>query len=206
MKRVIVIVAVTTVSLTLKAQKGSWYVGGNVGFSSTQDKFKTGNTETDDGKTTAWSFSPEAGTFLTDRVQLGVALTLAGSKFDAQESPINTVITSSNYGGTLYGRYFCGKDAFKPFVGLNVTVLPGSRETKVGNTSTESDLMNFGANLNAGFGYAIAKRWTAVGSFGLMGYEYSSSESGGTKETRSIFGLDANTLGNRFTIGFYYTL
>lgn len=198
--------AVATASLSLKAQKGSWYVGGNVGFSSTQDKVKSGNTETDDGKTTSWSFSPEVGTFLTNHVQVGLAVTVAGSKFDAQETPVNTEISFTSYGGTLYGRYFCGKDAFKPFVGLNVTVLPGKQETKVGNTTTESDRMNFGANLNAGFGYAIAKRWTAVGSFGLLGYEYSSTESGSVKETRSTFGLDANTLGNRFTIGFYYTL
>ncbi|HMR90457.1 MAG TPA: hypothetical protein PKD51_19985, partial [Saprospiraceae bacterium] len=65
----------------------------------------------------------------------------------------------------------------------------------------------FGANLNAGFGYSFSEKWTVIGSFGFFGYESRTSTSpSGTETTTSDFGLDVSTLGNRFNVGFYYTL
>ncbi|OWP83983.1 hypothetical protein BWK59_07680 [Flavobacterium davisii] len=45
----------------LFAQKGSFYVGGQMGYSSTKAKVESNTTF--DGST--WNFSPEVGTFLT---------------------------------------------------------------------------------------------------------------------------------------------
>ncbi len=209
MKRSIIVLSASVIlSVSANAQKDSWYVGGNVGFSSTQDKRESGGISTDQGKTTTWSFSPEIGTFLTDHVQVGVGLTVSGSKTDYQATSANTVAKSNYYGGTVYGRYFFGKEAFKPFVGVNIMVLPGTQKTESVGGNLKSDLFNFGANLNAGFGYAMSKRVTAVGSFGFLGYSFTSTktENPDFKTTSSTFGLNANTLGNRFNIGFYYTL
>lgn len=184
---------VSTVSF---AQQGSWYVGGNVGFSTRT--IEEGSTEVQ--KSSSWAFSPEVGTFLTNNIQLGVGFTTTGNSTEYAV----TKTTSTTFGGTLYGRYFFGENTFKPFVGLNISVLPGNTvtENKLLNTSTESDFFQFGTNLNAGFGYALSEKITAVGSFGFLGYE--SRTQGNSTDTN--LGFNFNTLGNRFTIGFYYTL
>jgi hypothetical protein len=193
-------------SQSVNAQTGSWYVGGNVGFSTRHSEIEAGSNSTNNGKTTSWTFSPEFGTFLTDHVQLGLAVTVGGSKFDNQGTPNPTITKSNNYGGTLYSRYFFGKNAFKPFVGINVAALPGKSTTTSGNLSSEAKTFQFQSNVNAGFGYALSKKVTAVGSFGFLGFESSTSKSGNTKIKNSSFGLDAGSLGNRFNVGFYYTL
>jgi hypothetical protein len=50
-----------------------------------------------------------------------------------------------------------------------------------------------------------------IGSFGVLGFDSTTSgkddvAAGTTKTVTNSFGLDASTLGNRFTVGFYYTL
>jgi hypothetical protein len=47
-----------------------------------------------------------------------------------------------------------------------------------------------------------------VGSFAALGFNSHSVKADGASEksVSSDFGLNINTLGNRFTIGFYYTL
>lgn len=192
-------------AISAKAQKGSWYLGGNTGFSTSQNKYSSGNTTIDGAKTTTWSFSPEVGTFLTNHVQLGVGLTITGSKQDAK-TPITNINKNTSYGGTIYSRYFFGNEAFKPFVGLNILANTGKGKTINGNvTSKGPDNTTIGTNINAGFGYAISKRVMAVGSFGFLGYSRNTLKSGSNKSTSTSFGFDANSLGNRFNVGFYYT-
>lgn len=182
-------------------QKGSWYVGGTTGFSS-------GSTKVDSvtQKRMSWAFSPEIGTFLTNNIQLGLGITMNGSK----REQINTS-TSNQFqgGGTLYGRYFFGENAFRPFVGLNVSTLIGKNTTEFTNPllpKTETDVFTFNTNLNIGFAYALSPKFTVVGSFGTLGFNSEkSTPKNGTATVNNDFGLDASSLGNRFTIGIYYT-
>jgi len=198
----LLLVGLLACTSTLFAQKGSWYVGGAVGFSSST--VKNGNNAA--LNRTSWAFSPEVGTFLTDKIQLGIGVTMNGFKGDIGA---NTIETGLNHGATVYGRYFFGDLAFKPFVGVNLTVLPGSREVEntINNSKSKSTSMHFGSNVNAGFAYALSPRITAVGSFGLIGYstEIVSPNGGGPNTVRSGFDMNLSTLGNRFTVGIYYT-
>jgi Outer membrane protein beta-barrel domain len=195
------------VTITVSAQKKSWYIGGNAGFSSSQNKYSNGTITLDGGKSTNWSFSPEVGTFITNNIQLGLGITLSGNKTDNQTTPVSNINKSTLHGGTLYGRYFFGKEAFKPFVGLNASALSGGSKTTIGTTTTEGpDSFTFGSNINAGFGYAISKRFTTFGSLGFLGFSRTTQKQGNNKSTTTNFGLDAQSLGNRFNIGFYYTL
>lgn len=208
MKKVIITLAVAAFSLPGYAQKGSWYLGGNVGFNSTTESSTDANGETTDGgKQTNWSFSPEAGTFLTNHIQLGAGITLAGSKYDARTKTKNTSVTTQT-GVTIYSRYFFGEGNFRPFAGVNVYVLPGSEKETRGTVETKYSIMNFGANLNAGFGYGLNSRVTVVGSFGALGFSKTTRKPEGSdaKQTTSSFGLDAGSLGDRFNVGIYYTL
>ena len=211
MKHILLAAAFTGSALAASAQKSSFYIGGQAGFNSTNTTADNGNTSTTTNKLNTYSFSPEIGTFLTNQVQLGVGFTFSGSK---QEAPLVTGNTSSlttnRYGGTVYSRYFFGEGNFRPFVGLNASLLPGNSTMESSgafNTSTKYTTLDFGANLNAGFGYGLTKRLAVVGSFGTFGFQSSSSKQDGTnnKTTTTNFGLNANTLGNLFTVGVYYT-
>ena len=204
--KIILLSAFAFATLSVNAQKGSWYVGGNAGLSSSKNKYSNGTTTVEGAKSTNWIFSPEIGTFITNHIQLGIGATVAGNKTDNNSNPVN-IYKNTSYGGTLYSRYFFGKEAFKPFVGLNVLAMSGGSKTTIGNvTSDGPDNFTFGSNINAGFGYAISKRFTTVGSFGFLGFTSNTQKSGNNKNTSTNFGLDAGTLGNRFTVGFYYTL
>jgi Outer membrane protein beta-barrel domain len=202
MKKLLLSFSLCIFIFAANAQKGSWYVGGNLGFSSEQSKTESAGTETKTGKRTSWSISPEVGTFLTNQIQIGLAFTLSGSNFKDQTSDFRS--ESNNYGATVYSRYFFGKEAFKPFVGLNASYLAGK---STATNSFKSKNATFGLNANAGFGYALSKRVTALGSFAVLGFEsFISKPNDNVKNTTNRFGFDANSLGNRFTIGFYYTL
>jgi outer membrane protein W len=201
MKKQLIVAALLLTTQFLKAQKDSWYVGGQVGFSSTQNKQTNGGTTTDNGKVSSWSFSPEVGTFLTNHVQVGVGLLLRGQNADAQG-----VITNKNkvnsYGGLLYGRYFWGKNTFRPFAGVRFEYTGGKSENTFGNVVTESKTTEFGAAINSGFSYNLSKKVFVVG------FNYSSSEpqNSNIKNKQTNFGFDINSLGNRFDIGLYVTL
>lgn len=193
-----------------QAQKNSFYIGGQAGFNSTTTTVDNNGTSTTTSKLNNYSFSPEIGTFLTNQVQLGVGFTFSGSK---QETPYTLTSVSSTainrYGGTVYSRYFFGEGNFRPFVGVNVSLLPGNSTVENGGAygTTKYSTLDFGANLNAGFGYGLTKRLAVVGSFGTFGFQSSTSKQEGSnvKTTTNNFGLNANTLGNLFTVGVYYT-
>jgi outer membrane protein W len=189
------------------AQKSSWYIGGNAGFNSSTSKFSNATTTVDGGKTTSWQFSPEVGTFITNNIQVGAGFTFAGSKVDDQDTPTSTIDRTSNAGVTAYVRNFFGKENFRPFVGFNISTLQGRSESKTGSATVDGPKNStFGTNLNAGFAYSLNKRVSVLGSVGVLGFNTTTSKfASGNKSTSTNFGFDAQTLGNRFNIGFYYT-
>jgi hypothetical protein len=197
-------------ALTAHAQKGSLYIGGQAGFNNTTTTADNGSISTTTSKLSNWSFSPEVGTFLSNQLQLGVGFTFSGSRQETPANGINMAAITNRYGGTAYSRYFFGEGNFRPFVGLNVSVLPGNSRTEntgAVNSTTRYSTFDFGTNLNAGFAYGLNKRLAVVGSFGTFGFQRSTSkqEDSNNKTTTTNFGLNANTLGNLFTVGVYYT-
>ena len=212
MKQFFLLSTLSLCATAAAAQKNSLYLGGQAGFNSTTTTVDNNGTSTTTSKLNNYSFSPEIGTFLTNQVQLGVGFTFSGSKQETPYTVGSSASTAINrYGGTAYSRYFFGEGNFRPFVGVNVSVLPGNSTVEnggVASTSTKYRTLDLGANLNAGFGYGLTKRLTVVGSFGTFGFQRSTSKQkdGNLKTTTNNFGLNANTLGNLFTVGVYYTL
>ena len=212
MKQFLLSVALLSGTLAAQAQKGSFYIGGQAGFNSTNTNVENNGNTTTTSKSNNYSFSPEIGTFLSNQVQLGVGFTFSGSR---QETPATINVPAYNtsinrYGGTVYSRYFFGEGVFRPFIGLNASVLPGNSTAEysgVSGTTIKANTLDIGANLNAGFGYGLTKRVTLVGSFGTFGFQRSTSKQEGNniKTTTNNFGLNANTLGNLFNVGLYFT-
>ena len=207
MKKPILLLCLIGCTLLSLAQKGEWYTGGQLGFNVSQFKTEVnGNTSTD-GKTSSWTFGPEIGTFLNDRVQIGTGIILAGTRFESETTP-NNISRGLAIGGMIYSRYFWGKNTFRPFAGIHAGYTYGKSKNSNSIQILESKQTNFITNLNAGFSYALSKKVNALGSFGFLGFNSSVSQAlpGNTKQKYTSFGLDVNSLGNRFTIGFYYTL
>lgn len=203
----LLLAVITSLSLASHAQKNTWYLGGSLGVNSVKSKTDINGTSNTTGKGSSWNVGPEIGTFLTDHVQLGLGLNISGSKNTSYFNPTPVVNTSTAFGADIYSRYFFGKEAFKPFAGILVGVSSGKTKSVNGQVSAESKVMDMNANLNAGFSYALSKRVSTIGSFGFLGYTVSTNKfADNSKSTSSSFGFEASSLGNRFTIGFYYSL
>lgn len=209
MKKILLIIAMTS-SITLMAQQGSWYVGGVVGYSSSTAKSSTGFKNT----SSSWAFAPEGGTFLKDDIQLGLALGISGSSLKNDNGKIST---SSNISPTLYSRkFFKITDNFSTFTGLYLNFSSG-KTTNYTPASVESTDSGIGLRLGVGIAYALSPRFTAVGQYGLMGYQSVSSKvAGNDAGSNSSFNFGVNTVGSStlsqgngsgavFNIGIYYT-
>lgn len=177
--------------------KGSWYLGGSAGFS--MGTTTQGNTTV---KRSSWSASPEVGTFLTDHIQLGLGITSGGTYSDFIS--LNSVRTLQ-FGGTVYSRYLFGDKAFRPFLGISAGYLYGESRTSPGNNPSNVGTIN--ASFSAGFAYYVTPRIGIFGSVGVLGYTNVRTQTPGVPDLiTNDFGFNASTLGNRFTIGMYYTI
>ena len=176
--------------------KGSWYLGGSAGFS--MGTTTQGPTTI---KRSAWSASPEIGTFLTDHIQLGLGITSSGSHSDFMTSGS---LKNLQFGGSIHSRYLFGDGAFRPFLGIGASYLAGQSRTTPGNTN---DISTINASLSAGFAYYVTPRIGIFGSIGVLGYTNTRTSVTGVPDiVTNDFGFNASTLGNRFTIGMYYTI
>ncbi|MBI1769957.1 MAG: outer membrane beta-barrel protein [Bacteroidetes bacterium] len=207
MKRNLCIIAMVALPFILMAQKGNWYVGGVVGYASNTLKsasgFKTVNS--------SWAFGPEAGTFLQDDIQLGLALGVSGSSSKNDNGKIQT---TSSVSPTAYVRkFFKVTDDLSMFAGFYLNYSSGTTTDYTATPSVKSTDSGVGLRLGVGIAYALSERFTAVGQYGLMGYQTVSLNNAGSN---SSFNFGVNTVGSStlsqgngsgavFNIGLYYT-
>ena len=199
MKKILFILALTTGATTYAqdySQKGSWFLGGSAGFS--MGSTRQGNTIL---HRNSWSGSPEVGTFLTNHIQVGLGITANGS---FNETAQYNNVRNLQLGGIAYGRYLFGEKAFRPFLGISTSYSAG--QSKIYPSASHNDINTFNASLTAGFAYYVTPRIGIFGSIGVLGYTYSRTILNSSPNLVSNdFGFNASTLGNRFTIGMYYT-
>jgi hypothetical protein len=200
MKKALILISMVTLSFVAMAQQGSWYIGGLAGFSSSKSEAAGGGPET---VNSSWAFSPEIGTFLKDDIQLGIALGIGGSKteFDGDDES-----KSSQLNPTLYGRkFFKITDNFSTFAGLYLDLV-NEKNTDYDPT-IESKTSGFGARVGIGVAYALSPKFTAVGQYGLLGFQSTKDEVDGDEVSKaSSFDFGVNSTGGSvFNVGIYYT-
>ncbi len=180
------------------AQKGSWYLGGQVGFNLKTEK----TTGTPDIKTTTWNVAPEVGTFLENHLQLGFAVNLGGNHTDSISGFPAT--TETTWSPVVYlRRFYPVGDKFSVYTGVAANFEVGS--SKVGSND-DGKISGWGLNLTLGAAFAVSKTFTVVGQYGLFGYTYQSIKySDNDKTSTSNFGLNVNSLGPVFNVGLYWT-
>lgn len=211
MKKSLLTILFVSLTLVLVAQSGNWYVGGVGGFGSSTDKnasgFRTYNSN--------WAFGPEVGTFLKDDLAVGLALGLSGS---SRKNDNRDIQSTNAFSPTIYGRkFFSITENFSAFAGLYLNFSSGTTNNYLQNPTEVTVQSGFGARLGVGIAYALTPRFTAIGQYGLIGYQTTSNkvdgvDNGGT----SSFDFGVNTIGSSslsqgngsgsvFNIGLYYT-
>jgi hypothetical protein len=200
MKKALIMISMVAISSMALAQQGSWYIGGLAGFSSSKSEDSGSGVES---VSTSWAFSPEIGTFLRDDIQLGLALGIGGSKYAVDGDDVSK---STQLDPTVYGRkFFKITDNFSTFAGLYLRLI-SEKFTDVG-PDIETTTNGFGARVGVGVAYALSPRFTAVGQYGLLGFQSTKDKVDGDEvstDTDFDFGMDT-TGGSVFNIGIYYT-
>ena len=117
-KSIFVLLFLLSAATATYAQKGSWYIGGQLGFNSKTES----NTGFSDVKTTTWSVAPEIGTFLQKDLQLGFAVNLGGAN--------STNTSETTFSPVLYLRKFYPVgDKFSLFTGIVGNFTAGNTKT-----------------------------------------------------------------------------
>jgi len=208
MKKTIFLFAFIAFAMIAMGQKGSWYIGGMIGYNSSTDKVDSSGTKT---LSSAWQASPEIGTFLTKNVQLGLVTGVIGS---SRKIGDKKDFNSFSFDPTLYVRYFFHlTDNFSVFTGIYLNYFYGIDKYYSYPSGSETSLKGthsgYGARLGIGIAYALSPRFTAVAQYGLAGFSsivYKDND-GNKTSTSTNFDVGINTVGagSVFNIGLYYT-
>jgi hypothetical protein len=211
MKKLILVTLFFASAGIVSAQQGSWYIGGVVGLNSSTSKTAAGSKTT----YTDWAFAPEVGTFLKDDIQVGAFLGMTGG---STKNDGNNVDKYSSLSPTVYARkFFKVADNFSTFAGVYLTTSTGSNTAYSGATALKTDHFGFGTRVGIGVAYSLSPRFTAVGQYGLLGFQTTKRKvDGDDAGSDSSFDFGVNTVGYStlsqgngsgavFNIGIYYT-
>jgi hypothetical protein len=208
MKKTVFLIAFIAFAMISMAQKGSWYVGGLVGYGISTDKPESDNQ--DKTVETTWNMNPEFGTMITNTLQIGFVGGLSGynEKVGDKKEYSSLSVTPSVYVRNFY-RF---TDNFAAFAGIYVDYLNGANKDYSYSTGsevvTQTSHVGFGSRLGIGIAYALSPRFTILGQYGLMGFStkvYQNDE-GDKTHTENNFDFGVNTVsGSVFNVGLYYT-
>ncbi len=192
-KNLTVLVCIIIVQLAkAQVQKGSLFLGGSVGISSSK-------TEADNGDKmsgTSWNISPQIGKAIQQNKVIGIEI-LAGGSNNKNTNSLGNVFknSGSQYGiGILYRQYF---PIYKKwlFYGQTNAGVNFSNST-ISNSGIKLSKINaMGVNINASLGitYQVNKKlWLEAGLSNLVGIEYNHQNS----ETLSSAGVVTSTFKN----------
>lgn len=170
MKKILILVfALALIGPGLFAQttQGSLTFGGGFEYSSSKSDNVYGNV---DYLTSTFQFSPNAGYFVVDNLEVGLRFGISSGK--TEYTGFDPTKTSSFSAGP-YVRYykFTSNDRFAFTGAVNVSF--GSGKTTSTNTETKSG--NLGIFIAPGFTYFLTERWGL--DFQLQGIGFSSYDS-----------------------------
>lgn len=177
--------------------KGAMTITGVVGFNGSNNLTEqTNNTTnitqtTNDQKTKGYAFVPSFGYFLTDKIELAIALAImknttetdfhptttfpGATRYRTVENPLFAYALLANYYITMQKTYAC-------YAGLQLGMGSGTGKTTtefVDNTKTEVETKNnvstFG--LNGGFIYFVKANMALNANLGLLSFNRTKSES-----------------------------
>ena len=190
-------------SFSFISSNGQFFAGGNIQLNSSNAKTRYANDLTHDAANFSFTVSPIIGTFLSEKLALGLELNLALSRNKTGVST-ETISKNSTIGGSPFIRYYAWtRKKFSVFgqgnVGLEFirssqeqgnSTIDGPKETRVyvsiypGLSYDLTDKLSFQTSLN----------------FLSIGYNYFTSKDDSFRESSSSFNFGTG-LGNIISIG-----
>lgn len=172
--------------------KGSMFLSGNLGFSST--KYPGG---IDDTKVSGFTFSPEFGYFVSNNIAVGIALGISSSKTDY--GAFEEKFTGMQVGA--FGRYyFTPASRFSMFLNLGANYMTEKYE----ETGDPDEKYNgFGVGFGPGLHYFISNRLALQTSIGVLGFTSWKPDADGADATTSF---DFNVGMQDLTFGLVFKL
>lgn len=175
-------------------QKGNFIVEGSLTYNHADNE----NTQI---KTSAFGFSPKVGAFLSERVALGVDLSIGSTSRENYSGSTTVKLNTNSFGFGAFGRYYFLElgNRFKTYTELGVGYNSSIVKTITGGNTTDSPSVN-GIGVNAGLGanYFLTDKLAINFSFAnLIGYNSKRVDWNGDKATNN-FDVNINNFNNFF--------
>ncbi len=211
MKKALLTVALAVA--TLVGANAQWFVGGGIGFNTNTAKDGDGNQLY---KSNEFTFTPEVGYSLTEKLDVGLDLSIGTEKTKEGADP---EAKGSSWAVAPFAQY--------SFIEFGKFKVIGKASLSVGGTSgydidaTTGDIelagddklkmMAFGLNITPSLHYVLSDKFTVFGNlnFLTLGFNSATVKYDGDKVgslTGFNFGVDANNLANtgNIQLGFVY--
>ena len=170
------------------------FIGGNVGFNASSDKTKDGGTTISNSSGYAFSFSPYAGKFLSEKFAVGIALNVVTNTSKTGVNP-ETISNTSSFGFGLFARYYAIKwNKLSLYAQGNIGPSFSASKSKTGGVTTKGpNLTNIALSLYPGLSYDLNDKISLQTTINLLslGYGFTLIKNDTFKEYRSNFNFGA---------------
>lgn len=189
-------------SVTLTSY-GQYFIGGGLGLNTTSGKTEYGSLTTTKPTVSEFKIAPEAGFILSDKLWVGLDLSLGFSSANNHADP-EVITQSTSFGVAPFARYYFFQAGKFSFYGQAQTGIGlRSQKVKTGNTTDNgAKTTQIGFNVFPGMAYDISDKcqlFTTINAFSL-GINTSIVKDGDNKDVSTSAGFNINT-NNIFTTG-----
>jgi outer membrane protein len=223
MKKLVLSAAVALFAIAVNAQdemsektfgfsEGDILVEGNFTYNSNTETFSDEDGDIFEEKESNFQFNPKVGYFISDKLVLGVELSVNSSKDEdtdfISDPNVVTETKDKSFGAGVFARYYfleLGK-RFKTYTEFGLGFASGNTETTqsdVDGPLSDFDTSGFGAGLGIGINYFVTENFAI--NFALSDVVAYTSVKGenqleGTSDEfkRNDFGVSANVFNNFF--------
>jgi hypothetical protein len=178
------------------------FVGGNIGFNTSNDKTDNGTT-TNKRSDYRFDLSPRLGKFLSEKFAIGCYLDVSLSGNTTGINP-EIISKSSSFGGGLFLRYYAIKwNKFSVFGEGDIGLDFSNSSIKTGGSTTDGPkTTRLYLNFAPGLSFDINDKLSLQTSLNILsfGYNYVMTKDGSSKDSNSSFNIGAG-LSNIVSIG-----
>ena len=177
MKKVVLVIGLAVASMAVNAQL---YVGGSLGFSSDSETSKNAKNEK-----SAFTFSPEVGYYLSEKLDVGVDLSITSGQVGGQGYSEFAAAPYARYSVLQFGKFEVIGKASVGFGAFDYSKIAGGKGTKLG------------VNVSPILAYGLTDNWVLFTQLNCLSLNFTATTpDGGDTYTHFGFGVDANNLVN----------
>jgi len=193
-KTLLILTAVTGLSLTSKAQEIEGLQKGNIIIEGSFQANAKDNKNLS-SKSSLYGFNPKVGVFLTDKIAVGLKLNLGKETEETYHKSLSTLpkkMSTNVFGIGAFGRYYFLEvgSRFKTYADINVDYLTSRDQTTIINNTTKGPKLDgFGINAGIGANYFLTNSIAVNFSFAnVIGYNTLKLKTDDSKSINSFNG------------------